>query len=230
MITPEPVLSPEAKTWASCFLDEQYVLESSCGDVGASYRWLGHALFAGADDPFDEMNSMAAAAPLGCDGATAFLGPSRMDIGNVGMQLGGLMFPVPLTFSDMDRPHLVRASLEAAAFAIRANLEQLEELAGVPAATVTMGGGMTRTTTFARIVADVVGRETTVSPYPNVSAVGAYLCARTALGDFASIQEASASVKSHLQAIEPDPLAAAEYQDLYERWLELSANLRELSL
>ena len=230
MVTPEPVLSPEARTWAGCFLDDQSVLESSCGDVGASYRWLGRALFTGPDDRFDEMDKIAGAAPLGCEEAIAFLGPSRMDVANVGMQMGGLMFPVPLTFSDLDRAHLVRASLEAAAYAIRANLEQIEDLAGVPAETVTVGGGMTRTTTFARIVADVVGRETTLSLYPNVSAVGAYLCARTALGDFASIQEASASVRSRLQAIEPDPLAAAEYEDLYQQWVELSGKLRELGL
>ena len=160
----------------------------------------------------------------------AMLGPSRMDMSRLGMRIGGLVFPIPLTFSELGKGHLVRATLEASAYAIRSNLEQVERLAGVDASLVAVGGGMTRTPTFVRILADVVGREISVSSAPQVSAHGAYLCARTSLGEFDSLDEAGASIRSQMTTIKPRPLESAEYQDHYERWQELAAGLEKLGL
>ena len=231
MVTPEPVLSPEARTWAGCFLDgDEWVLESSPGDVGNSYRWLADNLCGDRDNAFEQMDGLAGPLPVGSEGAIAFLGPSRMDMASVGLRAGGLMFPVPLTYSDIGRGHLVRASLEAICYAIRANLEQAEDLAGVRASSISVGGGMTRTTTWVKILTDVVGREIGVSSTPQASAVGAYLCARTALGEFGSLKEASSTVRPRLRTLGPDPLTSAEYQDQYKRWVELSDELRGLSL
>jgi autoinducer 2 (AI-2) kinase len=231
MLTTKPVLSPEARTWAGCFLErDKWVLESNPGDVGNSYQWLANTLFESAPDAFGQMDALASAAPPGSDGALAFLGPSRMDMTKVGMRLGGLLFPVPLTFSDLGRGHLVRSALEAAAFAIRANLEQVEGLARAPASNIAVGGGMTRTRAFVRILTDVIGREVKLSPIPQVSALGAYLCARVALGDYGSLHEAAASVVPRLQTLSPGPADSAEYEDLYQRWAKLSQELERLSI
>ncbi|MCI0439899.1 MAG: FGGY-family carbohydrate kinase [Chloroflexi bacterium] len=230
MVTARPVLPPGAKTWIGCFLiRDRWVLESSPGDIGNSYAWLADTLFGDDEDAFSKMDALASSVPVGSEGVTAFLGHSRMDMTALGMKPGGFIFPTPLTFSDTGRPHLVKASLEAMACAIRANLEQIEELAGVQAASIALGGGMTRTAAFTRILADVIGRELRLSPTPSVSALGAYLCARTALRDFASLDEAAQSVKSSLTSLEPDPLASADYQDHYEQWLELSAQVGGLT-
>ena len=231
MITRKPILSPDAKTWAGCFLEkDRWVLESNAGDVGNAHRWLAETLFGEDESRFQGMEALAAKAPVGSDGAVAFLGPSRMDMTSLGMRQGGLLFPVPLTYSDLGRGHLVRASLEAAAFAIRANLEQTEELAGIQAKDIALGGGMTRTPTFVKILTDVIGRDMTLSAIPNVSAVGAYLCARTALGEFASLEGAASSVRPRLIALKPDPLDSAEYEDYYERWRQMSNEIQGLSL
>lgn len=231
MVTTKPVLSPEARTWAGCFLErDKWVLESSPGDVGNSYQWLANTMFASAPDAFGKMDALASAAHPGSEGALALLGPSRMDMAKVGMRLGGLLFPVPLTFSDLGQGHLVRSALEAAAFAIRANLEQIERLSHAPASDIAVGGGMTRTPAFVRILTDVIGREVKFSPIPQVSALGAYLCARVALGDHGSLHEAAASVRPYLQALEPGPADSAEYEDLYQRWAELSQELGRLSV
>ena len=231
MVTEQPILSPEGKTWAGCFLEpNKWVLESSAGDAGNAYRWLAQTLCGEAEDAFDVMDGWAGAVPAGSEGALAFLGPSRMDMTTLGLEAGGLLFPVPLTFGDVGRGHLVRASLEGIACAIRANLEQIEGLSGASAVRIAVGGGMTRTLTFRRVLADVIGREVHVAPTPEVSATGAYLCATVALGEFASLEEASVSVRTGLDTLEPDPLSAAEYDDVYERWVELWDQLRQLSL
>ncbi|MDA1349357.1 MAG: FGGY-family carbohydrate kinase [Chloroflexi bacterium] len=227
--TNRPVLSPAHKTWAGCWLDPAlWVLESTAGDAGNSYRWLSCLLFG--REAFDEMDALAGSAPVGSDGATALLGPSRMDVSRLGMSQGGLHFPVPLAVSDLGRPQIVRSAIEAVAYAVRSNLEQAEEVAGVRALQISVGGGMTRSKTFVRVLADVLGREVFLSTEPGASAAGAYLCARTGVGDFDSLGEATASGMPRLRSVEPDPLGSAEYDGLYQHWTELSGQIEALGL
>ena len=230
MVTDRPILSPDRKTWAGFFPGgKKWVAESSGGDLGNSYRWLAGTLFGNESSSFDVMDALACTVPPGSEGVVAYLGATRMDMTKLGMRLGGFLFPVPLTFSDTGRGHLVRAALEAVAYTIKANLEQLEALVGAPAADIVIGGGMTRTPTFVRLLTDVIGRELRVSPTPQVSAFGAFLCCQTALGEFSSLEEAAASGKPRLETREPDPLDSAEYQDHYQQWVQLSTELLRLS-
>ena len=128
-----------------------------------------------------------------------------MDVSTLGMRQGGLLFPVPLTVSGLGRPQIIRSGLEALAYAIRSNLEQAERLAGAGSDRVAIGGSLTRSSTLVGILADVLGREVMIAPQPNVSALGAFLCARTGLGDFGSIAEAASEAESGLRSAKPDP-------------------------
>ncbi len=229
MATSQPVLSPEGKTWAGCGLNpDGWVLESSPGDTGNSYRWLSEMFYKGYKDAFAEMDRLASSVPIGSEGTSAFLGPARMDISKLGMRMGGFYFPVPLTFSAPGPGHMARASLEAIAYAVKANLEQIEGLAGVAATDVTVGGGMTRSSTWTRILADVLDRELKVVASPQVSGMGAYLSACTALGEYGSLDEAAQEARTRLLSLEPDPLASAEYQDYYAGWLRMASDLQAL--
>jgi len=231
LITSKPVFSPNARTWTGCFLeDTKWVIESSPGDVGNSYRWLADTLFDKAKDAYIAMDTMANLVPPGADGTWAFLGPARMDMASVGMRSGGFMFPVPLTHSEAGRGHLVRASLESAAFAVKANLEQIEDISGTQPQTITIGGGMTRTRTWLRILTDVLGRSIGVSYDANVSAAGASLCARTALGDYSSLDEAANDARGTIRTVEPDLMASSEYEELYQRWTEMSGQLQDFTV
>ena len=118
----------------------------------------------------------------------AMLGPSAMDMSKTGMRLGGLIFPVPMTLGGPTRAHLVRASIEGLAYALRANVEQAERIAYTPAHRISLGGGMTRTRSFVRITSDVMGRPIEVANGPDSTAVGAAHVARTAIGEFQSAQ------------------------------------------
>ena len=231
MVTGQPLVSPEGKTWAGCFLDSgKWVLESSAGDAGNSYHWLADTLLGSDGGVFDRMDDLAGSAPVGSDGAIALLGPSRMDMTSLGMKQGGFFFPVPLTFSELGHPQMVRASIEAIAYAIKANLRQIEGLAGVEATDIAVGGGMIRTRTFRQVLTDVLGTEIRFAPTSEVSALGAYLCAGTAVGKFRSLTEAASSVRPRLEHLEPNPVDSAEYQDYYSRWVELSQRLEEMDL
>ena len=230
MVTHQPLLHPAAITWAGCFVqDSKWVLESSAGDLGNSYRWLAGVLYGGSEEAFKAMNAAAGAVPVGAEGAVAFLGPTRMNMTDLGVKTGGFLFPVPLTFTEVGPGHLARAAIEAMSYSIRANMEQIECLAEASATTVAIGGGMTLTPTFVRVLVDVLGRELRVAQTPHVSALGAYLCARTALGEYDSLIEAATDARGRLRSLEPNALESAEYGDYYERWLEQSADLQELA-
>ena len=222
MVTKAPMPACEADAWTGLFLDGgKGVLECNAGDLGNQQRWLAEMLFGAAEQGLEAMNALAAAAPRGAHGTTALFGHPRMDPARLGMRTGGLLFPAPVTFSEIGRGHLARAQVESAAFTVRANLEQLERAAGVRARVVRLGGGMARMPLFGEIVAAVLGRQIGVSASGNVSALGAYLRATAALGGRSASVEAASSARVRLAALDPEPLAAAEYEDAYRRWLEL---------
>ena len=79
------------------------------------------------------------------------------------------------------------------------------------------------------ILVNVIGRQVKVSSTPNVSALGAYLCAATAIGEFGSLEEAADSVKGSMKQVEPDTLLSAEYKDYYDTWLRTDGELQGLS-
>ncbi len=228
MVTDEPIIASTAATWTGLHsTPDRWVLESSSGDVGNAYRWLRETMLGGGDEAYGEMDELAASAPLGSNGARAFLGPWRMDVSRLGMRQGGIQFPVPLTLGDFGRAHLIRAALEGFAFAVRANIEQLEEVSGQRSEAIAVGGGMTRSSTFVGILVDVLGRPVRRGADHRSTATGAALCARLALGAHRSLDEAVWSLQPSGEMIEPAPLNASEYADLYAEWLEAGDDLSE---
>ncbi len=227
MVTSRPIVTPDGRSWTGCYLPKgKWVLECNPGDVGNAYSWLKGVALGNRRDAFGHMDRLAQDAPVGSQGAIAFIGTGAMDTSRLGLRAGGLLFPVPLTFESVELKHLVRAVLEASAYSIKANLLQLQDIAGLQAKDVRLGGGMTRTRVFVQILADVLGRRVLVSTDYQVSALGSALCAATAIGTYKSLDEASASRR--LIVVEPDPLRAAEYQDYYERWLDASKQLESI--
>ena len=231
LVTESPVFHPEGRTWVECFpLRGRWVLESSAGATGHAYRWVRDTIYSSEGRSYELMSREAEEVPAGSEGVTAFLGPSLMDMGSLGMRPGGLMFPVPLTYSEPSRGHLARACLESVAYALKSNLAQAEALYGSPAVDVAVGGGMVAARAFTRILANVLGREIRVSNAGNVSAFGAYLCAATGLGDFASVREASAFGGRRTRVVEPRPVETIEYRDLYEAWTAANQVIQEVEL
>ena len=226
MVTDQPRLAPARETWAGCHVTPKaWVLESGSGDAGDSYRWLADMLWGRGPGSFDDMDAEAASVPSGAEGTLAFLGPSRMDMGNVGLRQGGILFPVPMTVTQPDRGHLTRAAMEGIAYALRQNLQQAETIAGQAAKDIAVGGGMTRSSTWTEILVNVLGRPVRVSPTPQASALGAYLCTTTALGDYKDLDEAADSVVGSMPEVKPDPQESAQYRDHYQHWADVSEGL-----
>ena len=231
MVTEAPLPAPGSGAWTGLFLEGgKGVLECNAGDLGNQQRWLAEVLFGDAHEGLKAMNALAAEAPQGAHGATALFGHPRMATAAVGMRTGGLLFPAPVTFSEIGRGHIVRAQMESAAFTIRTNLEQLERAAEVHARVVRLGGGMTRMPVFGEIVAAVLGRKIGVSSAGNVSALGAFVHATATLEGRSASEMAASVAPIRLSALDPDPLAVAEYEDAYRRWTALTNDMEGWTL
>ncbi|MDA1188427.1 MAG: FGGY-family carbohydrate kinase [Chloroflexi bacterium] len=231
MITTKPVLSPDAATWAGCYLaPSRWVLESSAGDIGNGYSWLVNTLWQNRPDAFEQADAAASVIPPGAEGTLAVLGPPRMDMRHVGLHTGGLLFPTPVTLHEKSPGHLVRGVLEAASYTIRANLEQVETLSKTKASTIALGGGMSRSEAFVRVLADVLGRNVLVAKETATSALGAYFYTTTALGHYDSLAQAAASARDRLEIIELEEDIRYEYDEYYINWLDAAEKLKRIAL
>src|SRR5262249_13156959 len=100
----------------------------NAGDLGKAYLWLldlvGLAAHAEAD--FARIEAEAASASPEAP-VYAFVGPSIFDLRGLNPgRAAGLMFPYPFGRKRPGRAELVLGFLESVAYAVRANLEQLE--------------------------------------------------------------------------------------------------------
>lgn len=226
-VTTAPTLDPHHRTWAGLHTAPgRWVAEANAGDGGNAYRWLRDLCWGDVPGAFADMESAAAQAPPGAEGTVAMLGPAPLDLSQPGLRPGGLLFAVPVGFSGVDRARLARAALENVAYAVRGAWDLLQEVVPELLETLSVGGGMTSTALFSRILASVMGRPVRVARTPFVSAVGAAIVAAAALPSGPSMVEAARRARDEgAEVVEPDPADAAEYEEHYQRWVETQATL-----
>jgi sugar (pentulose or hexulose) kinase len=217
-----PVMDAERRIWTGLHVaDRRWVLESNAGDCGRAWAWLCETL---ALDP-PAANALAAASPPGSHDALAVVGPPEMRASTMNVLTGGLLFPTPLAISAPGRGDLLRATLESAAYGIRSNLAQIEAIAGARATRIAVGGGMSASPLFTRILADVLARPIHVAASPETSALGAAAVASPAFGLHATIDDAIDEACRCMTVLEPNIRTSAIYDDCYARWRAVAAQL-----
>ena len=219
LVTNRPIVDPEKRTWTGVHVvPNRWILESNAGETGRAWDWICTMMGCTAAEAAD----LVATAPVGSGDTMAVLGPRVMRASAMNAGVGGITLPLPLVMSAPARSHVLRSVLEATAYAIRANIKQLELVSGAPIASLAMGGGMSRSTAFAQIVADVIDRSVEVAASPETSALGAAALAAHAVGIHPTLAAAQAAMTGGKRAIEPDARASADYEDYYARWCAVS--------
>jgi autoinducer 2 (AI-2) kinase len=234
MVTDEPVFDSEARTWTSCHpFDGRWILESNLGEAGSAISWLKEAMFeqneSSEETIYGLMDKLALSVSPGADGASAFLGPSAMDVSHLGLKFGGFLFPIPMSAASIQRAHLVRAAMENLCFAIKANCRQLEEISGLKIGEVRLGGGLTKSHCLIQILPAVLNMPVSVSEVTDVSTLGVAMCAAVGSGVYASLEEAMTEMKPEMKVIEPERLSALEYAEHYQRWTSAAKWLEKLT-
>jgi len=225
LVTAKPVFDERRRTWTGVHVvPGRWLVESNAGDAGRAWDWLCGIMGMRAD----EADALATAATPGARDAMAVLGPRAMNAAAMTAGVGALTVPLPLVMTAPDRGELLRATLEAIAYAIRANLEQVEEVWGGGLARLGLGGGMSRSPLFVQILTDVIDRPVEVSFSRETSALGAAALAAPALGLHASLAEALDAMAGGRRTATPDAATSVAYEDYYERWCALCDALQRL--
>ena len=226
MVLAEPSGDPSGRTWlGNHALPGRWVLESNGGMAGSILQWYRDhfAPDPGTADPYRAIETAAAAEPPGA--AFTLLGPRIADMSRLQIPLYGAIFiPTAGPLPSLTRPRLARAIMENVAYAVRGNLEQLQEVASQKVERLIACGGMTRSPLMVRILAAVAGVPLAVPVNREATSLGAAMAAATACGIYHSLEEAAAEMV-HLEKPAIDPALQQEYRGLYQQWLELNEKL-----
>ena len=226
MVTSEPVFDPQKRTWTGChLLPGRRVLESNTTEAGGSLDWINRILNTANEADDKQTEDLA----LGVDQTVAFLGPRIMNCSNMGLRLGGVLFPVPVAQSGLNGSHLYKAALENLAFAIRGNHHQIEEIAGSEISEVRLSGGVTNVPAFPQLIADTLDREVEVPVTRDSSPMGAAICAGVGIGAYRSLEEAAVAMRGDFSTLVPASDNADALDQRYQRWLSIYEELEKLS-
>jgi sugar (pentulose or hexulose) kinase len=195
--------------------------------TGRSFARLRDLLAPGRS--YAEINRQMAAVGPEFTGLPLCIGASIMDSrkGSI-LPWGGIFFPLP--FGEYAPLTLLRAALESAAFAVRANLEQLERVSGqafTPDTPLVIGGGAAQGF-WPQLVADSLRKKVVVAREAEVSGLGAAMCAATGAALYPDLPTAARSMAHTGKVLEPRPIGNLE--QLYRRWRSAYEGLAGLNL
>ncbi len=224
LVIDRPLIDPEANLWTSCHVvADRWVLESNAGDTGSAYRWLLE-LLCGAADAGAYAAAEVAMAAIGPEPRTVltYLGPVIFSLRDLNpFKPAGLVFRFPLLHIDRPvRGEILRGFLESVAFAVRGNWEQIQRMTGVSLPILWVSGGMVRSPTLTRIIADALGVPLAVATVPESASLGCAVLAAVGAGLHPSVPEAVAAM-TRAARVEPDPARSAAYGECYAKWREV---------
>jgi autoinducer 2 (AI-2) kinase len=231
----EPLVDPEARLRTLCHVvPGEWMLEGIGFYCGMSMRWFRDAFCDGevalararGVDPYVVMEEAAAKAPPG--GVIAIMSnlmdakrwvhasPSFLQF-NLGDPAAG------------GRGACIRAIEEAAAFVARGHRDIIGELTGLRFGELVFTGGAAKGRLWPQIMADVLAVPVHVPVVTESSGLGAALCAGVGAGIYAGFGELPASLRARSATFEPDPVAAAGYDERYPAWRTIYSRMLEMS-
>jgi len=191
--------------------------------TGILNSWLKHNFVAGEGLDYEQMNKLAAQAPVGSDGLVILPygnGAERtLENRNIGASVHGWNFNVH------KKAHVLRAAQEGIVFALNYGLGIMRDM-GIQLSTVKAGNAnMFLSPLFAEAFATVTGA--TVELYNTDGSQGAARGAGIGAGIYKSPEDAFAGLKP-VRKIEPDKKSASSYQEAYQKWEDvLQKQLKE---
>ncbi len=209
---------PDARLWSTVgFAPGSLNLAAGVASAGALTSWL-RDLSGGT--PYEELYAEAAAAGPGAGGLLAlpYFAGERTPLFDP--DLRGVLAGLTIAH---ERGHVFRALMEAAAFAVRHNLETMAE-AGATIAGLRSSGGGAAGALWPQIISDVTGLAQDVREGPSQAGVGAALLAAIAVGA-ATLETTWPRRTAHVR---PDPGTRPVYDELYGRFRELLDATRPL--
>jgi len=237
MVLSKPIVDPKRRIWTSFHvMPGKWVLEGNGQMGGLVYDWLKDNVQSmttkNEKETYAYMESIARKIPAGSDGVLASLGSEIFDINTISIVRPGVfkfMQPVhPMNTTPATFAHFIRAALENIAFAVRGNIEQIEEITQKKTNRLRVTGGMSKNTLWTEILAQVIGKTVRVTTIDDGTAMGSALCAAVGAGMYPSLDKAVSDLVHMQREITPDEGTVKLYDRCYETWREWYGKLAEM--
>lgn len=202
-------------------LPRRWVVGGAMAALGASVDWLRGPVLGGRWS-LDELLAEAGRVAPGADGLVflPYLAGERAPVFDDDAR--GAFFGLTLGHA---APHLARAALEGAAFAMRSVAAPLAA-AGAPIRELRLTGRPTLDDTWAQIKADVLGVPVAIPSVGETAAVGAAILAATGVGAVPSLEGGVAAMTAVARRLEPDPANRLVYDTAFDTFQALYPALR----
>lgn len=215
----EPLLDPKMRYVVTVSaVDGKWTVEAGMSTAGAVLRWFrdqfseGEKLLANMTRrrSYEYLDMEAEYVPPGSNGLIVipFFSGARAPRWNPDAR--GVIFGLTVYHT---RAHVFRALMEGIAYEIRKILEVLEER-GIKSSEVVVMGGGGKTPTWARIKADVTGKEVVLPELLDAALAGDAIVAAVAVGEM-SFEEGARRFFHERMRIKPDPRRHEIYNAYY---------------
>lgn len=205
------------------FDDPRYGVLACINGAGILNTWLKNQFWVeNIDNPYEEMNSLAACIPAGSAGLRILPYGNGAERTLENRDLGASF--LGLQFSIHNRAHLARAVQEGIVFALNYGVGIMRNM-GLAVKTVRAGNAnMFLSPVFAEIFAAVTG--TRVELYSTDGSQGAARGAGIGAGIYKNSRDAFVGLET-VRTIDPDQALARDYQDIYPQWVGLLKKVLE---
>ena len=228
VVTNEPTFNPGIITYPHV-VENFYYKQAGTNACGTSLKWLRQVgeMMRPSDAPpitYENMDRLAAQADPGANGLMfhPYLQGERAPYWNA--ELRGSFTGIAHTHG---WPQFTRAVMEGVAFSLLDGLCMFRR-DGLNITSAVMSGGVTKSEIWSQIITDVLGMETRTI-HQGDSAFGMCLIAATAVGMFASIDEAVAICVKDARTLAPDMKNCDRYKRLFARYQETARFLDGLA-
>ena len=187
--------------------------------AGMILRWFRDEFGDGLD--YSALVESASKIPPGSNGLILLPHFSGMNSPEVNPEAKGVFYGVTTAHG---KAHFVRAILEAVAFALRDNVELLEE-SGIACQDVTSLGGAASSSLWLQIKADVLQRNIKSMHCKETTSLGTAVLAAAGTGVFASIEEAVKAMVHASVSVSPDLANRGIYDTFFEKYKDLNKRI-----
>lgn len=228
LVTDHPQIDPQGRLWTGYHvLAGRWILESNAGGTGDAITWLAEALYPDTPRPVVSLVAEADRSVPGADGLFASVGAHIFNAKDMAFPVGHLTFSHMLApESAKRRCHIARTELEGVAYGLRANIEQLFEVARISQPDFHFAGGMSRSRLIVQMLSEITGMKIKVA-HPQASAYGAAICAGVGAGLYPDLQSGATELAKIEYECEPHPEQQRICQGLYQNWKSLQSTRSE---
>ena len=221
--TAEPAVDPAGRLMCFPAADgHSYCIEAAIHTTGACLDWISRTLDMELNDGLDW--SKVESVPAGADGLVflPYIGPGERspiwDDSARGAFIG---------ITSMHSPeHMVRAVMEGVAFAMRQNLDAIEELSG-PCGIIESVGGPSANRVWQQIKADVLGRPVVALAAREATGCAAAAMAAAGIWRWDAVDAIRRANTARTAICRPISANAGVYDELYEVFIRSYQRLKE---